>query len=65
MTLLSPQHDMKAGLYKIVFETKVYFESSGRQSFYPWVEVCDIRISKFISAHTGTLIDHLRRYQHR
>jgi 5-hydroxyisourate hydrolase len=30
------------GLYKITFQTKEYFESSGRQSFYPVVEVCDI-----------------------
>ncbi|KAI0049250.1 Hydroxyisourate hydrolase, partial [Auriscalpium vulgare] len=27
------------GLYKIVFRTKDYFESSERKSFYPWVEV--------------------------
>jgi 5-hydroxyisourate hydrolase len=25
--------------YKIVFKTKEYFESTGRISFYPWVEV--------------------------
>jgi 5-hydroxyisourate hydrolase len=26
--------------YKIVFFTEPYFESSGRKSFYPQVEVC-------------------------
>ncbi|KAF9459822.1 hypothetical protein BDZ94DRAFT_1291439 [Collybia nuda] len=25
--------------YKIVFKTKEYFESTGRKSFYPWVEI--------------------------
>lgn len=31
---------LKAGaLYKVVFKTKVYFESTGRKCFYPWVEV--------------------------
>jgi len=27
------------GLYKIIFKTKEYFESTGRKSFYPWVEI--------------------------
>lgn len=31
---------LKAGkLYKVVFKTKEYFESTGRKCFYPWVEV--------------------------
>jgi len=25
--------------YKVIFQTKTYFEQSGRVSFYPWVEV--------------------------
>jgi len=28
------------GLYKIVFETKDYFDRAGKATFYPWVEVC-------------------------
>ncbi|KAI0031428.1 hypothetical protein K488DRAFT_79078 [Vararia minispora EC-137] len=27
------------GTYKIIFKTKQYFEQTGRQSFYPWVEI--------------------------
>ena len=27
------------GLYKVVFQTKHYFESTGRKCFYPWVDV--------------------------
>ena len=31
---------LQAGrLYKVVFKTKDYFESTGRKCFYPWVEV--------------------------
>ncbi|KZT08542.1 transthyretin [Laetiporus sulphureus 93-53] len=31
---------LKAGkLYKVVFKTKEYFESTGRKCFYPWVEI--------------------------
>jgi len=26
-------------LYKVVFKTKDYFESTGRKCFYPWVEI--------------------------
>lgn len=26
-------------LYKVIFNTKDYFESTGRKCFYPWVEV--------------------------
>ena len=47
MDLLSPsdQHaeqtvKLEAGvLYKIIFETKDYFDKTGRSTFYPWVEV--------------------------
>ncbi|KAF8665437.1 hypothetical protein AX16_000456 [Volvariella volvacea WC 439] len=32
--------DLVAGkTYKIIFRTKEYFESTGRNSFYPWVEI--------------------------
>jgi 5-hydroxyisourate hydrolase-like protein (transthyretin family) len=32
---------LEAGsLYKIVFETKDYFDKAGKTTFYPWVEVC-------------------------
>lgn len=31
---------LKAGtLYKVLFKTKEYFESTGQKCFYPWVEV--------------------------
>ncbi|PCH34049.1 transthyretin [Wolfiporia cocos MD-104 SS10] len=31
---------LKAGtLYKVVFKTKDYFESTGHKCFYPWVEI--------------------------
>ncbi|CCL98080.1 uncharacterized protein FIBRA_00074 [Fibroporia radiculosa] len=31
---------LKTGtLYKVVFKTKDYFEHTGRQCFYPWVEI--------------------------
>ncbi|KAL1740600.1 hypothetical protein HDZ31DRAFT_67777 [Schizophyllum fasciatum] len=30
---------LEAGTYKIIFRTKEYFEKTGRQSFYPWVEI--------------------------
>jgi 5-hydroxyisourate hydrolase len=34
------QHkEIVAGLYKIVFKPKEYFEKTGRKCFYPWVEV--------------------------
>ncbi|KII93164.1 hypothetical protein PLICRDRAFT_672582 [Plicaturopsis crispa FD-325 SS-3] len=38
----SKEHEtaLKAGgMYKIVFKTKDYFESTDRKTFYPWVEV--------------------------
>ncbi|KAI0274979.1 hypothetical protein BC834DRAFT_850568 [Gloeopeniophorella convolvens] len=30
---------LKAGLYKIAFETKEYFDKAGKATFYPWVEI--------------------------
>jgi len=30
---------LSSGLYKITFQTKEFFESSGRSCFYPWVEI--------------------------
>ncbi|KAH8099329.1 transthyretin [Cristinia sonorae] len=31
---------LRAGqLYKVTFNTKEYFESTGRKCFYPWVEI--------------------------
>ena len=30
---------LSEGLYKVIFRTEEYFESTGRASFYPWVEV--------------------------
>ncbi|KAI0828942.1 transthyretin, partial [Trametes gibbosa] len=27
------------GIYKVMFKTKDYFESTGRKCFYPWVEI--------------------------
>jgi len=27
------------GVYKIVFETKGYFDKAGKATFYPWVEI--------------------------
>ncbi|KAI9512494.1 transthyretin [Russula earlei] len=27
------------GVYKIVFETKDYFDKAGKATFYPWVEI--------------------------
>ncbi|EKM61397.1 uncharacterized protein PHACADRAFT_135007 [Phanerochaete carnosa HHB-10118-sp] len=26
-------------LYKVIFQTKPYFENSGRKCFYPWVDI--------------------------
>ncbi|KAH9982799.1 transthyretin [Lactifluus volemus] len=46
MDLLSPSDQrseqsvkLEAGLYKIIFETKVYFDKAGKSTFYPWVEI--------------------------
>ncbi|KAG6910529.1 hypothetical protein DXG01_009948 [Tephrocybe rancida] len=39
------QTALKAGqTYKVVFKTKDYFDKTGRASFYPWVEVCQILV---------------------
>jgi 5-hydroxyisourate hydrolase len=41
--LSSDQHIARGleagGLYKIVFETKDYFDKAGKTTFYPWVEI--------------------------
>ena len=40
MTLLSiDKHLTQGGVYRIVFETKGYFDKAGKPTFYPWVEV--------------------------
>lgn len=31
---------LRKGMYKIVFETKGYYELQNKECFYPWVEVC-------------------------
>jgi 5-hydroxyisourate hydrolase len=31
---------LAAGNYKLLFETKAYFEKQSIQSFYPFVEIC-------------------------
>lgn len=42
--LLSPGDQsarlQSGSLYKIIFETKDYFDKAGMPTFYPWVEVC-------------------------
>ena len=30
---------LRTGLYKIIFQTKEYFEAQGKECFYPWAEV--------------------------
>ncbi|KAF8260735.1 hypothetical protein EI94DRAFT_1780412 [Lactarius quietus] len=38
--LLSPGDQRPSdGLYKIIFETKDYFDKAGKPTFYPWVEI--------------------------
>ena len=43
MDLLPPNSEkpdaLQPGTYQIVFETKEYFERTGRKSFYPFVQV--------------------------
>ncbi|KAN0124861.1 hypothetical protein V8E52_001413 [Russula decolorans] len=40
MTLLSnDKHLTQGGVYRIVFETKNYFDRAGKPTFYPWVEI--------------------------
>jgi 5-hydroxyisourate hydrolase len=37
---VAPDVKLEAGgLYKIVFETKDYFDKAGKTTFYPWVEI--------------------------
>ncbi|KAF8560065.1 Hydroxyisourate hydrolase [Imleria badia] len=35
----APQFQIAAGIYKIVFKPKEYFEKTGRKCFYPWIEI--------------------------
>jgi hypothetical protein len=46
------------GLYKVVFKTKEYFDMTGRECFYPWVEVraAICSLVNFIKH----MLDHLR-----
>ena len=45
---------LQAGkLYKVVFKTKDYFDTVGRQCFYPWVEV-HRPSSRHLSSNTET-----------
>jgi len=37
--LLPHSSPIQSGIYQIVFETKEYFERTGRKSFYPFVQV--------------------------
>jgi 5-hydroxyisourate hydrolase len=34
-----PDRILQPGTYRIRFETSAYFQRTGRQGFYPWVEV--------------------------
>lgn len=45
--LSSDKHLAQGGVYRIVFETKDYFDKAGKTTFYPWVEV---RVGKNTSA---------------
>ncbi|KAF9515898.1 hypothetical protein BS47DRAFT_1315808 [Hydnum rufescens UP504] len=38
-TLLQPSQSLKAGMYKMTFQTGDYFVATKRESFYPLVEV--------------------------
>jgi 5-hydroxyisourate hydrolase-like protein (transthyretin family) len=37
--LSSDKYLTQGGVYRIVFETKDYFDKAGKPTFYPWVEV--------------------------
>ncbi|PWN50583.1 Hydroxyisourate hydrolase [Violaceomyces palustris] len=40
LTLLNPQdHQLVGGIYRMTFHTGDYFESQGRETFYPFVEI--------------------------
>lgn len=56
MDLLAPTRDsvedlavLTPGYYKIIFQTKVYFDATNRECFYPWVEVRDRQIWLLLS----------------
>ena len=52
---------LKAGkLYKIIFQTRGYFESSGRKCFYPWVDVCLTGLQMCHSTCSPHPADHVR-----
>ena len=38
-TLLSPNEKLSSGIYKMVFFTGDYFKATGKETFYPVVEV--------------------------
>ena len=45
LDLLSPDlGTLQPGIYQIAFETKEYFERTGRKSFYPFVQVTSSHI---------------------
>ena len=37
--LLSPEHKLPAGVYRMHFDTKAYFDANGEQGFYPYVDI--------------------------
>lgn len=48
-------------LYKVIFHTKEYFESTERKCFYPWVEVCEVVNSVLAEKHIdNNVVDHIR-----
>ncbi|KAH9081735.1 hypothetical protein EDB83DRAFT_2213580 [Lactarius deliciosus] len=57
-SLLGDQHArlQSGGLYKIVFETKDYFDSAGKPTFYPWVEIPFVVVNPDEHYHVPLLI---------
>lgn len=41
---------LTSGHYKIVFETKDYFDRTNRECFYPWVEVSTPDFTRYVIA---------------
>ncbi|RKP06628.1 hydroxyisourate hydrolase [Thamnocephalis sphaerospora] len=37
--LMSAEHQLKPGLYRVTFNTKAYYTKHGEQCFYPYVQV--------------------------
>jgi len=54
-SLIPPETILEEGVYKVVFETQPYFESTDRSCFYPFVEV-------FMIALFQRLIVELKKY---